>query len=267
MNSLFTVDSLMSLVVLCVLEIVLGIDNVIFVSIVMNKLPTAEMRLKARRFWMFAGIGMRIVLLACLGWLVKNPLILYTVDAEHHFELKHLIFFAGGLFLIYKTVTEIHHKLEGDEAAEEKEESGKMGASLGRAIVQILIIDLVFSFDSMLTAVMLGRHIPVMVTAVIIAMFIMFVYSGKIAGFIQKHPTLKMLALSFLVMVGFSMFFESMEPLHHQSIPKGYIYFAMAFSFGVELLNMRLRKQSNPVQLHEPKVEDLINDTEEKKDK
>ncbi|XZF12446.1 TerC family protein [Chitinophagaceae bacterium MMS25-I14] len=256
MNTLFTADALMSLVVLCVLEIVLGIDNVIFVSIVMNKLPEPQ-RLTARRFWMIAGILMRVILLVCLGWLVKNPLVLYTVDAEHRFELKHLIFFAGGLFLLYKTVSEIHHKLEGDEAAEEQNESRKVGSSLIQALLQILIIDMVFSFDSMLTAVMLGRQIPVMVTAVIIAMFIMFVYSGKIAVFIQKHPTLKMLALSFLVMVGFSMFFESMEPLHHQTIPKGYIYFAMAFSFSVELLNMKLRKQSNPVKLHEPKVEDV----------
>jgi len=265
MEHLLTAESLISLLILVVLEIVLGIDNVIFVSIILNRLPEGLQR-KGRFTWMFTGIGVRLVLLSALKWLLDQKGKPVFSIGDKGFDLASLVMLGGGIFLIYKTVMEIHHKLEGDEAAEEKEESGKIGASLGRAVVQILIIDLVFSFDSMLTAVMLGRQIPVMVTAVIIAMFIMFVYSGKIAAFIQKHPTLKMLALSFLVMVGFSMFFESMEPLHHQSIPKGYIYFAMAFSFGVELLNMRLRKQSNPVQLHEPKVEDVINDDAEKKD-
>jgi predicted tellurium resistance membrane protein TerC len=251
MNELLTVDSLIGLVTLSLLEIVLGIDNVIFVSIVMGRLD-AKKQITARRAWMFTGIGVRVLLLLCLGWLVHNPL---KFDIFGYvFELGHLVMIAGGLFLIIKTVMEIHHKLEGDEAQKETNAKEKVGTTLANAIVQIMLIDLVFSFDSMITAIGLAKHIEVMITAVVIAMFIMFVFSGKISAFIHKHPTLKMLALSFLVMVGFTLFFEGLEPIHGQHIPKGYIYFAMAFSFGVELLNMRLRKKVKIVELHEPSV-------------
>jgi len=262
MATLFTVDALISLITLSLLEIVLGIDNVIFVSIVMGRLPVAQQAI-ARRVWMFTGIGVRVILLICLGWLVRNPL---KINIWHYtFELGNLIMLAGGLFLIIKTVTEIHHKLEGDE--EQREEAGKekVGTTLGNAILQIIIIDMVFSFDSMITAVGLARQVQVMVVAVVIAMIIMFLFSGRISGFIHKHPTLKMLALSFLVMVGFALFFEGLHPIHHQEIPKGYIYFAMAFSFGVELLNMRLRKSSaKKVKLHEPVDDNSKDDNGEK---
>ena len=253
MTELFTVDGLISLITLSLLEIVLGIDNVIFVSIVMGRLPKADQP-KARRIWMIAGIAVRVILLICLGWLVRNPLKFPILG--YTFELGNLVMLVGGLFLLINTVREIHHKLEGDEKELEETTTKKVGSSFGSAVVQIILTDLVFSFDSMITAVGLARQVEVMIVAVVIAMFIMFVFSGKISDFIHKHPTLKMLALSFLVMVGFALFFEGLHPIHHQEIPKGYIYFAMAFSFGVELLNMRLRKRTKPVELREPKARD-----------
>jgi predicted tellurium resistance membrane protein TerC len=249
MTELLTADALVSLITLTLLEIVLGIDNVIFVSIVMGRLPQ-DKQIVARRIWMFTGIGIRVILLICLGWLVHNPLKFGIMGYE--FELGNIVMLAGGLFLIIKTVMEIHHKLEGDEEAKETNTKNKVGTTLGNAVVQIIIIDLVFSFDSMITAVGLAKIVTVMIIAVVIAMIIMFLFSGRISAFIHKHPTLKMLALSFLVMVGFTLFFEGLEPIHKQHIPKGYIYFAMAFSFGVELLNMRMQRRSKPVKLHEP---------------
>lgn len=255
MTDLLTLDALISLVTLSLLEIVLGIDNVIFVSIVMGRLPGTQQP-KARRVWMVTGIAVRIVLLLCLGWLVRNPL--KVPIGGYTFELGNLVMLVGGLFLIWKTIKEIHHKLEGDEEALENSAIKKAGISFANAVGQIILIDLVFSFDSMITAVGLARHVEVMIVAVVIAMFIMFLFSGKIAAFIHKHPTLKMLALAFLVMVGFTLFFEGLEPIHHQHIPKGYVYFAMAFSFGVELLNMKLRKTSQvKVNLQEPDPEKL----------
>jgi predicted tellurium resistance membrane protein TerC len=257
MSHLLTWESLISLLTLAVLEIVLGIDNVIFVSIVMSKLPESRQP-AARRVWMFTGIAVRVLLLLCLGWLIHNP---YELDIlGYKFEVGNIVMLAGGLFLIVKTVGEIHEKLEGDEKEELSRESKKMKTSFGRAILQIILIDLVFSFDSMITAVGMARNIEIMIVAVVIAMFIMFLFSGQISRFIHKHPTLKMLALSFLVMVGFALFFEGLKPIHGQEIPKGYIYFAMAFSFGVELLNMRVRKKSaKVVELNEATEEDSNN--------
>lgn len=250
MEHLLTADALISLVTLTVLEIVLGIDNVIFVSIIMGKLPVAQQP-TARRIWMFTGIGIRVLLLIGLGWLVRNPLKIPI--AGYTFELGNIVMLVGGLFLILKTVKEIHEKLEGNEEEKELKAGNKMSNTLANAVVQIMLIDLVFSFDSMITAVGLARHLEVMIIAVVIAMFIMFLFSGKISAFIHRHPTFKMLALAFLVMVGFTLFFEAFEPIHHQHIPKGYIYFAMAFSFIVEVLNMRLSKRSKkPVDLEEP---------------
>lgn len=244
MSHLLTWESLVSLLTLAILEIVLGIDNVIFVSIVMSKLPESRQP-AARKVWMFTGIAVRILLLLCLGWLIHNP---YKLDIlGYNFEVGNIVMLAGGLFLIVKTVGEIHEKLEGDEKEELSKESNKMKTSFGRAVLQIILIDLVFSFDSMITAVGMARNIEIMIVAVVIAMFIMFLFSGQISRFIHKHPTLKMLALSFLVMVGFALFFEGLKPIHGQEIPKGYIYFAMAFSFGVELLNMRVRKKAAKV--------------------
>lgn len=244
MEYLFTADALISLITLTTLEIVLGIDNVIFVSILIGRLDDAKQKLNARRVWMFAGIAVRIGLLVALTWLVKNGNNTLFSIAGYDFNLHNCIMFAGGLFLLYKTVKEIHEKLEGDEhVADSKKSAGAFGV----IVAQIVVVDMVFSFDSIITAIGLANHVEVMIVAVAIAMFIMFLFSQNISNFIEKHPTLKMLALSFLLMVGFSLFFEGLEPIHHSHIDKTYIYVAMAFSFGVELLNMRMRKRQSSV--------------------
>src|ERR1700760_1990033 len=241
MASLFTFDSLVSLLTLIILEIVLGIDNVIFVSILIGRLPRSQ-QLVARRWWMIAGILIRSALLMGLGWLVTNGNRELFAVAGYGFSIRNLIMLAGGLFLLYKTVREIHEKLEGGE--EVGGNVAREGASFGSIVGQIILVDTVFSFDSIVTAVGLAKQIVVMIIAVVIAMFIMFFFSQKIADFINRRPTVKILALAFLLMVGFSLFFEGLEPIHHTHIDKGYIYFSMAFAFGVELLNTRLRKKS-----------------------
>lgn len=257
MEHLFTIDALISLITLTTLEIVLGIDNVIFVSIIMGRLDKSK-HLKARRIWMIAGIAVRIGLLMALGWLVKNGnQELFNVFG-YGFNLRNVIMFIGGLFLLYKTVKEIHGKLEGEDITEDTIKK-PAGASFSGVMTQIILVDMIFSFDSIITAVGLAQHIEIMMIAVAIAMIIMFLFSQRISNFIHKHPALKMLALSFLLMVGFSLFFEGLEPIHHKEIPKGYIYFAMAFSFGVELMNMWMRKKqktTKPVELHEPVLRD-----------
>lgn len=259
MEHLMNIDALISLITLALLEIVLGIDNVIFVSILMGRLPQKS-RKKARQIWMIAGIMVRIMLLLALGWLVKNgnrELFGVNWNDEHFgFNLRNIIMFAGGLFLLYKTVKEIHAKLEGEELGTEGVSRGS-AAAFGAIIGQIILIDMIFSFDSIITAVGMAKHVEIMMVAVVIAMVIMFFFSENISTFIHKHPTLKMLALSFLLMVGFSLFFEGLEPIHGSHIDKAYIYVAMAFSFTVELLNMRMRKKEakrNPVELREPKL-------------
>lgn len=255
MTELLTADALISLVTLALLEIVLGIDNVIFVSILMGRLKQ-EKKLRARRLWMFLGITTRVLLLLALGWLVENgnkELFGVDISGTHYpFNLRNLILFAGGIFLLYKTVKEIHAKLEGE--AEHDKDGNQQQASFFSIMAQIILIDMIFSFDSIITAVGMADHVEIMIVAVIIAMIIMFFFSEKISAFIHRHPTLKMLALAFLLMIGFSLFFEGLQPIHGSHIDKGYIYFAMAFSFGVEMLNMRLRKKSKPVKLHEPQL-------------
>ncbi|HXB94208.1 MAG TPA: TerC family protein [Puia sp.] len=241
MHPLFSFDSLVSLLTLIVLEIVLGIDNVIFVSIIIGRLQSGE-QLAARRVWMIAGILIRSGLLLCLGWLVTGGNRELFSVAGYGFSTRNLIMLAGGLFLFYKTVKEIHEKLEGDpqEGGEDGEDSPP---SFWPLVSQLVLVDTVFSFDSIVTAVGLAQQIAVMITAVVIAMILMFFFSQKIADFINRRPTVKILALSFLLMVGFSLVFEGLEPIHHSHIDKGYIYFSMAFSFGVELLNSRVRKK------------------------
>jgi predicted tellurium resistance membrane protein TerC len=242
MTALFSVASLISLLTLTILEIVLGIDNVIFVSILIGRLQPVE-QLRARRIWMLAGILIRSLLLFGLGWLVTNGnRELFSVFG-FGFTLRNLIMLAGGLFLLYKTVMEIHEKLDG-ESSEGKVVSQSKASAFAAIVSQIVLVDTVFSFDSVITAVGLAQQVAVMIMAVIIAMIIMFFFSQKIADYIDKRPTLKMLALSFLLMVGFSLFFEGLEPIHHSHIEKGYIYFSMAFAFGVELLNTKAKKKS-----------------------
>ncbi|MGN6477065.1 MAG: TerC family protein [Flavipsychrobacter sp.] len=255
MSELFTVDGLISLVTLASLEVILGIDNVIFVSIIMGRMPKSQ-QLNARRAWMVTGILVRVVLLVCLSWLVKQKGKPVFTVFDKGFDVASLVMLAGGMFLLYKTVKEIHHKLEGEEDMPGGKKEGKSQSFIA-AIGQIMLVDMIFSFDSMITAVGIAKHVEVMIVAVVIAMFIMFLFSAHIAAFIHKHPTLKMLALSFLVMVGVVLIIEGWdsEGAHALGL-NNYVYFAMAFSFVVELLNMRVRKVSRPpVELHEPDPE------------
>jgi predicted tellurium resistance membrane protein TerC len=251
MEQLFTADNMVSLLTLAILEIILGVDNVIFVSIIMGRLHPSK-QLNARRLWMITGISVRVILLFCLSWLIaQRGKPLFTLFGKG-FDLASLVMIAGGLFLLYKTVKEIHHKLEGDEEALENNAT-KAAGTFGAAIFQIILVDMVFSFDSMITAVGMAKNLWVMIIAVVIAMVVMFLFSKRIADFIHKHPTLKMLALSFLVLVGVILLIEgwNAEKAHELHL-KNYVYFAMAFSFGVEMLNMRIRKKAKPVELRSP---------------
>lgn len=255
-QDLFTVDALISLLTLATLEVILGIDNVIFVSIIMGRIHKSR-QLKARRIWMVTGIGVRVILLFCLSWLVSQKgNVLFTLFGKG-FDLSSLVMLLGGLFLLYKTVKEIHHKLEGDEAALENNAT-KAVTGFGAAILQIMLVDMIFSFDSMITAVGIAKQLSVMIIAVVIAMIVMFLFSQRISDFIHKHPTLKMLALSFLVLVAVVLIVEgwNAEKAHDLHL-KNYVYFAMAFSFGVEMLNMKLRKKTKPVELREPVLKDI----------
>jgi predicted tellurium resistance membrane protein TerC len=258
MEYLLTAESLISLVVLIVLEVVLGIDNVIFVSIIMNRLEDVKQRLKARRWWMIIGISSRTLLLLGLGWLLAQKGKPILSLGSKSFDLAALVMLAGGLFLIYKSVKEIHAKLEGEDPT--ANEGKKKGISFAQAIGQIMLIDAVFSFDSIITAGGTAKHVEIMIIAVIIAMIVMFLFSQNIAGFIHKHPTLKMLALSFLVMIGLSLVIEGWDSeAAHQLHLKNYIYFGMAFSFVVEMLNMSMRKKmkhQRVVELNEPRLEE-----------
>lgn len=255
-SELFTFDALLSFVILVVLEIVLGIDNVIFVSIILNRLPQ-QLQKKARTTWMLTGILSRCLLLAALSWLLaqKGKYIIPETWFGKGFDLASIVMLAGGIFLIYKSVKEIHHKLEGEDPSEQMQ--NKKILSFAQAITQILVIDAVFSFDSVITAGGTAKHLEIMIAAVIVAMIAMFTFSPKIACFIEKHPTLKMLALSFLVMIGVSLIVEGWNSnMAHELHLKNYIYFAMAFSFIVEVLNMVMRKrtQTHVVKLNAPKL-------------
>lgn len=250
MSTLFTTESLISFVILVVLEIVLGIDNVIFVSIIMNRIA-AKYRERARTLWMAFGIITRTALLFGLSWLLQQKGKSVLSFGEKSFDLASIIMLAGGLFLIYKSVKEIHHKLEGEVEQADNGKASHMG--FWQAMFQIVLIDMVFSFDSIITAGGTAKHIEIMIAAVIVAMVVMFLFSASIANFIHKRPTLKMLALSFLVMIGFVLLVEGWDPVgSHDMHLKKYVYFAMAFSFSVELLNLRMNKKIKPVELREP---------------
>ena len=253
MSHLLTTDSIISFFILVILEIVLGVDNVIFVSIIINRLPK-EQHKKARLVWVIMGSLVRSLLLLGLGWLLAQKGKAVFTLFNKGFDLASLVMLAGGIFLIYKSVHEIHQKLEGEDPKDLNKPKKKI-FSFTQAIFQILLVDMVFSFDSIITAGGTARHVEIMIAAVIIAMIIMFSFSPVIAGFIHKHPTFKMLALSFLVMIGLSLVIEGWasekaEDLHL----KNYIYFGMAFSFVVEILNMVMIKSKNRrvVQLDEP---------------
>ena len=256
MEHLFSFDSILSFVILVILEVVLGIDNVIFVSLITNRLPV-ELQKRARRAWMIMGIIMRSLLLLGLSWLLgQKGHYLFSVLGKG-FDLASLVMLGGGLFLIYKSVHEIHQKLEGEDV-QGKSDKNKM-LTLPQAIIQILLIDMVFSFDSIITAGGTAQYVEIMIAAVIIAMILMFLFSPSISRFIHKHPTFKMLALSFLVMIGLSLIIEGWDSgKAHDLHLKNYIYFGMAFSFVVELLNTNVRKKQarRLVQLNEPTLEE-----------
>lgn len=254
MEHLFTSESIISFIVLVILEVVLGIDNVIFVSIIMNRLKSVKDHAKARYTWMVTGIISRSLLLMALGWLLSQKgKAVFTLWGKG-FDLASIVMLGGGLFLIYKSVMEIHHKLEGEDPNIAMQQQKPL--SLSQAIGQIILIDAVFSFDSIITAGGTAKHVEIMIAAVVIAMIVMFLFSPKISGFIHKHPTLKMLALSFLVMIGLSLIIEGWDSeAAHQLHLKNYIYFGMAFSFVVEMLNMTMRKKmakKRVVVLNEP---------------
>lgn len=231
-----------SLCTLTVLEIVLGIDNIIFISILAGKLPP-EQQAKARQTGLMLALITRVLLLCSLAWMVKLTAPLFAVFG---FALsgRDLILLGGGLFLIVKSTMEIHEKLEG---VEEHAAGGRGAPKFGAVIVQILLLDIVFSLDSVITAIGMANQLGVMIAAVVIALIVMLKYAGAVSDFVHRHPTLKMLALSFLLLIGVTLVAEGT----HQHVNKGYIYFAMAFSFAVELLNLRLRKKSTPLVLHE----------------
>lgn len=230
------------LVTLTLLEIVLGIDNIVFISIVTGRLPE-EQQPKARKLGLSLALFFRVLLLLALAWMIKLTTPLFTV-LDHEVAGRDLILMAGGLFLLGKATHEIHDKLEGEDGRATR----KMAPTFFSIIVQILLLDVVFSLDSVITAVGMVKEIGVMIAAVVIAMIFMLIFAGSISDFIHRHPTLKMLALSFLILIGVMLVAEG---LHHE-IPKGYIYFAMAFSVGVELLNMRIRAKQKAVELHQP---------------
>jgi predicted tellurium resistance membrane protein TerC len=228
---------------LTALELVLGIDNIIFISILVDKLPKPRQQL-ARRLGLFMAMFMRIGLLLVLSWIIGLTAPLFMLWHEE-ISGRDLILIAGGLFLLWKSTMEIHQSLEGAEG----HGAGAMKATFGAIILQIMLIDIVFSLDSIITAVGMVDELPVMIAAVVVSVGLMMLFAGAIGRFISAHPTIKMLALSFLALVGVVLIAEGFD--HH--VPKGYVYFAMAFSVLVEMLNIRLRKRTaKPVHLHSP---------------
>lgn len=258
MDYLFTSESIISFFILVILEVVLGIDNVIFVSLVMNKLKDKKDQHKARRIWMITGILIRSLLLWGLGWLLSQKGKPVFTIGDKGFDIASIVEILGGLFLIYKSVKEIHGKLEGEDP--NTEQLGVKKFSLTQAVLQIMLIDAVFSFDSVITAGGTAKHVEIMIAAVVVAMIIMFMFSPAISSFVHKHPTIKMLALSFLVMIGLSLVIEGWDHEKAESLHlKNYIYFGMAFSFIVEMLNMTMmsrakKKRAHIVELNEPVV-------------
>lgn len=234
-------EAWLSLITLSVMEIVLGIDNVIFISLVTGKLPP-ENQNKARRLGLFLALFIRVILLSFISYIVKEMVDPIFEIFGHSLSWRDIILLAGGLFLLYKSTLEIYELLEADP----EEHSKKVNPTFWNVVLQVIIIDIVFSFDSIITAVGLAQDLPIMIAAVVISMIIMLFFSAAISKFIDKHPSIKLLALAFLLTIGLLLVAESFG----QHVSKGYVYFAMAFSILVELLNMRMRKKSSkPVEL------------------
>lgn len=242
-----------SLLTLTFLEIVLGVDNIIFLSIISAKLPPHEQP-KARNIGLILAMLLRIVLLFALVWIIgMNASLLHIDFLGLHGDVtgQGLILFLGGIFLLYKATSEIHHKLESPMAADDpKVGTGK--SALNAVIVQIALINIVFSFDSILTAVGLANDLLIMIIAVVVSVLIMMIFSGSVSKFVNEHPTVQMLGLAFLILIGFSLIAEAAHLGHFTegAVPKGYLYFAIFFSLFVEMLNIRMKKVQKPVQLH-----------------
>jgi predicted tellurium resistance membrane protein TerC len=237
-------DTYVSLVTLTAMEVVLGIDNIVFISILTGKLPPAEQP-KARRLGLSLALIFRLGLLFALSWVMGLTAPLFAVLGKG-FSGRDLILLGGGLFLMAKSTHEIYEKLEGVNEEAAARPGGRATGAFGWILVQILVLDLVFSLDSVITAVGMAQHLIIMVIAMVVAVGLMLVFAGAIGDFVNRHPSMKILALAFLLLIGFMLVAEGTG----QHVGKGYVYFAMAFSFVVELLNLRLRKRSKPVELH-----------------
>ena len=244
MDAFFTSSGLLALITLTFLEIVLGVDNVIFISILSSKLPGSQQG-PARRMGLLAAMGMRILLLLSVVWIIRLTAPLFYILGRP-ISGRDLILIGGGLFLLANATIEIHERLEGEEG----HSSARVPPSFAAVIIQIAVLDIVFSLDSVITAVGMADEITIMVTAVILAVGVMMLSAGPISSFVNRHPTVKVLALSFLLLIGVSLIGEGLG-MH---IPKGYIYFAMGFSVFVEVINLRVRRLAVPVHLHEPYV-------------
>ena len=275
MEILFTPNALLALLTLTFLEIILGIDNIVFLSIVSGKLR-AEDQPKARRIGLLLAMVFRIILLFGITWVLSLQDTIFSIDwgfFEAHITGQSLIIFGGGLFLLYKSVSEIHHKLEGEEEGA----AGKASNTLSKAIIQIALLNIVFSFDSILTAVgMVSMKEPaeggfgydgaliIMILAVVISIIIMMIFAGPVSKFVNEHPTIQILGLSFLILIGVMLLAEGSHLAHFRfgndvevtSIPKGYLYFSIFFSLFVEFLNLRMKKSRKPVKLHNNKIID-----------
>ncbi|MFT6747578.1 MAG: putative tellurium resistance membrane protein TerC [Glaciecola sp.] len=235
---LLSIDTLIALFTLTILEIVLGIDNIIFISIVSNKLPE-EQRAKTRNIGLVLALVFRVAMLFGITWIMGLTASLIDFELwslKVNFSGRDLILLIGGLFLIAKSTAEIHHKMEGDT---EEEQKNKAVVSISKTILQIVALDIIFSFDSILTAVGLTQDVGIMIAAVLISMGIMMIFAGKISKFINDRPTLQVLALSFLILIGFMLLLEAF----HVEVPKGYIYFAVCYALIVEVINMRMKKK------------------------
>ncbi len=253
-------ETWVSLLTLTFLEIVLGVDNIIFISIAAGRLDGKDQD-KATRLGLLIAMGLRIILLFGISFLISlnNPLFhINTRFLNGAISGQSLILFLGGLFLIYKSTTEIHHKLEGGTNSEEEVEQGKasMFSGLVGVVIQICLINVIFSIDSILTAIGLTKDVPVMLVAVVLSILVMMMFAAPVGRFVNKHPSVQMLGLSFLILIGFMLVAEAAHLGHVQlfgqevgTIPKSYLYFAIFFSLGVEMLNMRFRKKHVPVQL------------------
>ena len=239
-----TGEAWIALLTLTFLEIVLGIDNIIFISIVSNKLPEEEQK-RARTIGISLALITRVLLLLGITWIMRSTQPLFTIDMFDlglAVSIRDLILLAGGIFLLFKSTVEINHKMERQGVDQQVEGKSKVF----NVIVQIILLDIIFSFDSILTAVGLSKNLLIMIIAVIIAMIVMLVFSGRISDFIKKHPSLEILALSFLILIGFMLIVEAF----HYEVPKGYIYFAVFFSLTVEFVNIRIRSRRRVVRLN-----------------